>query len=274
MITEDTAAPVILIVDDDIHVLKTLRLLIEDFGMQTREAERVSEAMEILKREPIDLILTDLIMPEIDGLEFVDMVRRHYPTIPIAVLSAYGKPSDTVVALTRGAYNFVTKPFSMKDIQVIVEKGLRLRKLTLNTDILNHYVTNRCSFCIPSDANLFPAVIYYMLKECQWRGIEDDTKLTTISICLEELLSNAHIHGNSGSEKRTITLTAEFNPHVLCITVKDEGAGFDHQDVMASLQSINIQKMKGKGLFIVSNNADTMTFNDAGNEVSVTLTMT
>jgi DNA-binding response OmpR family regulator len=198
----------VLTVDDDAHVLNTLKLIIEEFDMIPLPADNVREALEILKQNKVDLILTDLMMPEIDGLELIDLVKESYPMVPIAVISAYGKPDNTVSALNRGAFSFVTKPFTIEGIRAIIEKGLRLRNLNLNTDFLKEFVSSQITIEFPSDESLFPTVNYFMLKECQWRGIEQDTLLTNIAISLDEMLMNGHIHGNRRETARKINLTA------------------------------------------------------------------
>ncbi|MFC1850116.1 response regulator [candidate division CSSED10-310 bacterium] len=257
----------VLAVDDDVHVLRTLKAIVKEFGMTPLLAENVPEALTILKEYPIDIILTDMIMPEIDGLAFIDIVKNTYPTIPIAVLSAYGSISDTVAALSKGAYNFIPKPFSVEGIKAIIEKGLRLRKLSLNTDVLSGYITNETRFEFPNDPNLFPAIQYYLVKECQWRGIEEDSLLTNISICLDETLMNAYVHGNQEDEQRKIKLSAHFSNHILSISVQDEGAGFDSSSIITEVEKLDPLTMNNKGLFIVQNIVERIEFNDSGNEI-------
>lgn len=260
----------ILVVDDDVHVLKTLKAIITEFGMVPLLAENVPEALKLLQKQSIELILTDLIMPEIDGLEFLDIVKREYPSIPIAVLSAYGIIANTVSALTKGAYSFITKPFSLEDIKAVIDKGLRLRNLSLNTDALQGFIHSSTNIEFPGDADLFPALLYFIIKECQWRGVEKDTILTNVAICLEELLYNAFFHGNKKDKSKIIKVKADFNPGLFQISIKDSGRGFNHQAIMEQLDSSNPLTMKKKGLFIVKNMVDTVAFNNEGNEVIIT----
>jgi len=259
----------ILIVDDDIHVLKTLAAIIDDFGMVPIQAENVAEALDHLKSMDIDLIFTDIVMPEIDGLEFIDIVKDSYPSIPIAVISAYGIIPNTVAALGKGAYNFVTKPFSLLEIKAIVERGLRLRHLSLNTDILSEKVSNTTIMEIPGEPGLFTAVIYYIVKECQWRGIENDIVLTNVSHCLDELLLNALVHGHKENETKLMSVKAHFTHNALTLTVKDKGKGFDHQKYMEEISITKPLSTKKKGLFIIRTIVDELSFNSKGNEVTV-----
>ncbi|MBN2383446.1 response regulator [bacterium] len=259
----------ILIVDDDIHVLKTISAIIEDFGMVPIQAENVPEAIERLKTEAVDVILTDIVMPEIDGLEFIDIVKDSYPSIPIAVISAYGIISNTVEALSRGAFNFVTKPFTIQEIKTIVDKGLRLRNLSLNTDMLNERIINVTTMEIPGDPELFTAISYYLIKECQWRGIENDIMLTNLTICLDELLMNAYIHGHSEDISKMITLETRFSHETLSISIKDQGPGFDHREFLEEIRSLQPVTLKKKGLFIIQNIVEELFFNESGNEVTI-----
>lgn len=269
---EMTTQPVyILAVDDDPHILKTLKAIIQEFDMIALTAENVQEALDALEKFPVDVILTDLIMPDIDGLEFIDIVKNSYPTIPIAVLSAYGVISNTVSALSKGAFNFVTKPFSVEGIKSIIDKGLRLRNLSLNTDVMHDYVTNVTKIEIPGDPVLFSAVNYYFIKECQWRGIENDSFLTNLSICFEEMLTNAYIHGNNEDTEAMITVEATFSKNLLTITVGDEGDGFTYNNYITDIEKQNPLEMQNKGLFILQTMSESVSFNETGNEITITL---
>jgi DNA-binding NtrC family response regulator len=119
-----SAVALILVVDDEPLVRRTLRALLEQAGHRVREAENGVEASRMLPGEDFDLVLTDLMMPEADGLEVLRRARDHAPGTPVIVLTASTSISDCVDAMREGAYNFLVKPSSDEEIMGVIEQAL------------------------------------------------------------------------------------------------------------------------------------------------------
>lgn len=259
----------VLIVDDDKEVLSTLKEIIDELKLNSVTAGDGKEAMEKIKTQKIDLIITDLLMPKMDGLELIQQSRLLNPKIPIAVISGYGEAKNVIVALTRGAYNFISKPFTIKEIESIVKKGLRLREFSLGTHKILAGIRNYTEINIPSYTHLLPSVTLYTVRECQWRGIEDEDLLTNISICVDEMLNNALIHGNGLDESKKISIKLTFDTEKFMICIEDEGNGFNHQEILASLSEDTYNIPTKRGLFIVKYLMDRLSYNEKGNEVTL-----
>jgi two-component system KDP operon response regulator KdpE len=116
--------PVILVVDDEPQILRVLRTGLPPRGYQVRTASGGEEALEEIRKEMPDLVILDLVMPEMSGLEVCQRVRE-FASIPIIVLSAKGSESDKVAALDSGADDYVTKPFGMNELLARVRAVLR-----------------------------------------------------------------------------------------------------------------------------------------------------
>jgi len=134
---------VILIIDDAEEIRTSLSAIVEQLGLIPLTASNGLEALQLMQSERVDLIITDLMMPRMDGLQFILQSRSINPKIPIAVISAYGDVKNATFALTRGAFNFISKPFSIKEVDNIIKKGLRLRELALGTDRLLKNIRNQ-----------------------------------------------------------------------------------------------------------------------------------
>lgn len=258
----------ILIVDDEAGVRETLSEMIESLGYQVMVAESGVEALDRVKTEKVDLIITDLSMPRMNGLELIVKSKRISPNIPIAVISAYGNVENTTYALTRGAYSFIAKPFGMSQIKELIRKGKQLRELSLGTYALMDWVQSRTEMVFPSQANLFPSAILFVLKECQWRGIEDDARLENVAICLEELLSNAFIHGNREDKDKRIRVRMTFDAEKFVLSVRDEGDGFDGENYLGKIREEQPSIPEKRGLFIVDLLMDELRFNKKGNDAT------
>src|SRR5215831_6155811 len=116
--------PIILVVDDELQILRVLRTSLPLWGYQVRTAQGGAEALDEIAKEMPDLIILDLAMPGQSGLDVCRRVRE-YSSVPIIVLSAKGSEADKVAALDIGADDYVTKPFGMNELMARVRAVLR-----------------------------------------------------------------------------------------------------------------------------------------------------
>ena len=262
---------VILIIDDEEAIRSSLSAIVDQLGFTPLTAGNGLDALELLQSERVDLIITDLMMPQMDGMKFIVKSRSMNPKIPIAVISAYGDVKNATFALTRGAFNFITKPFSIREVENIINKGLRLRELALGTDKILRNIRNRTEIVIPSYPHLIPSVTFYILKECQWRGIDDENMLNNISVCADEILTNALVHGNKGSAHKNVSIILTFDAEKFSLTVQDEGDGFEAKEYSQQMKQNQLDIPAKRGLFIVEYLTDKVAFNERGNEVTIIL---
>ncbi len=115
----------ILAVDDDLHILEVMeaRLLSGEYRVLT--ATNVREALEILQHHPVDLLISDMRMPGLSGMDLLREVRSHHPELPVIFLTAYGTIPDAVKAIKAGAVEYLTKPFDGRDLLQRVQKILK-----------------------------------------------------------------------------------------------------------------------------------------------------
>ena len=261
----------ILIVDDEADVRETLSEMIENLGYQVIVAQNGLEALDMTKTEKVDLIITDLSMPRMNGLELIVKSKGIHPNIPIAVISAFGNVENTTYALTRGAFSFIAKPFKMSEIKELIRKGKQLRELSLGTYALMEWVRSQTDMAFPSRPRLFPSAIFFAVKECQWRGIEDEARLENVAICLEELLGNAYLHGNQKDKDKRIKVKMTFDAEKFVLSVEDEGEGFDGESYLKEISKEQASIPEKRGLFIVDLLTDELRFSKKGNEVTAVI---
>src|SRR5690349_13683686 len=116
--------PVILVVDDEPQILRSLRASLPASGYEVRTAQSGEEALDEIRKEMPDLIILDLVMPDVTGLDVCRRVRE-FSSVPIIVLSAKGSDRDKISALDLGADDYVTKPFSLEELLARVRAVLR-----------------------------------------------------------------------------------------------------------------------------------------------------
>jgi DNA-binding NtrC family response regulator len=106
----------VLIVDDDSSILEVLEARLTAAGFKTYKAANGAEALEILKLTPLDILVSDIKMPEMSGLELLEKTRAIFPQLPVIFLTAYGTIPDAVDAVKAGAVDYLTKPFDGKEL--------------------------------------------------------------------------------------------------------------------------------------------------------------
>ncbi|RQW00512.1 sigma-54-dependent Fis family transcriptional regulator [bacterium] len=114
----------ILIVDDEANLCDFLTLLLSEDGYETRSVTSAKEALEALEEDTFRLMITDLRMPEIGGLDLVAECKARFPMLEVIVMTAYASLESAVEALRMGAADYVTKPLQVEEIRVVVQKAL------------------------------------------------------------------------------------------------------------------------------------------------------
>ncbi len=121
----------ILIIDDEPDMLDMLEMIITD--KTAHEVVTTNNPLELevfLQNGDLNMVITDLKMPGRDGIEVIDTVKRHDPSLPVIVITAFGTLESAEDAVRRGAYDFITKPFRKEQILVAIERALEWQRIT------------------------------------------------------------------------------------------------------------------------------------------------
>ena len=116
----------VLIIDDELDLRQLLKLTLAKMGISAIAVETVADAKVELKQHIFDLCLTDMRLPDGNGLDLVAYVQKHYPQLPIAVLTAYGNVELAVEALKLGAFDFLSKPIELSRLRSMITNALSL----------------------------------------------------------------------------------------------------------------------------------------------------
>jgi len=119
----------ILIVEDEAKMRRLLELNLGDDGFTTFSAEDAETGLKLLQDNPVDLVVTDLKLPGMDGLEFLQAVKRQNAALPVVVMTAFGSVETAVEAMKAGASDYVLKPFSLAEMRMVIHKELDVRNL-------------------------------------------------------------------------------------------------------------------------------------------------
>ncbi len=144
--TERPVAITVLIVDDEDTTRNLCREVVVDSGFRARMASTTEQALEILDQYPVDIVLTDLRIPELGGLELLKRIREFYPQTAVIVLTQYGTIENAVQATRIGAADYVTKPFHLPDLRGKLDRLVRLLDADQENRILREQLRTRPGF--------------------------------------------------------------------------------------------------------------------------------
>jgi two-component system, NtrC family, response regulator PilR len=116
----------VLVVDDEADIRELLGLTLTRMGLETHCVASTAEAFALLAKNSYDLCLTDMRLPDGDGLAVVDHVSRNHPSLPVAVITAHGSTENAVAALKAGAFDYLAKPVSLDQLRTLVRSALKL----------------------------------------------------------------------------------------------------------------------------------------------------
>lgn len=254
------------------------------------------KALEQLEMHMPDVVLTDMQMPNMNGLELVNAVTGNYPLLPVILMTAQGSEEIAVEALQRGAASYVPKRRLNKDLVEIVHRVLSAStdqrgQSRLTTRIDRHEVALR----LENDLSLFPAVVSYLQDALKEMRICTDAERLRIGVALEEALLNAYYHGNLevSSElretdhkayyelarkrvqidpyrDRQIFVETRVTPSESVYVVRDEGPGFDPGELPDPTDPANLDRPSGRGVLLMRTFMDDVQYNDSGNQVTMT----
>jgi CheY-like chemotaxis protein/anti-sigma regulatory factor (Ser/Thr protein kinase) len=258
-------------------------------------AEHGGKALEMIAASPPDLIVTDLMMPEVDGLQLVAAVKKTYPLVPVILITSKGNEEIAVKALKLGAASYSPKSALAQDLVETVQSVLAVSSEKRTSARLMRCMTGaQCSFVIRNDANLIPVLVGYLQEDAERMGICDEGERVRVGVALDEALVNALYHGNLEVRSelrdtdgkayaalvrqrasqppycvRQIYVTVTMTATEATITIRDEGPGFDPSRLPDPTDPANLEQLGGRGVLLMRTFMDEVTYNESGNQVTM-----
>jgi CheY-like chemotaxis protein len=277
----------ILVVDDSLVDRRVAGQLLEGHPEYHVEyAADGSEALELLEARLPLAIVTDLQMPEMNGMQLIEVVRRRFPTVPVIVMTAYGSEEIAVQALTSGAADYVPKSRLLADLPKSVESVLAITAGQRAPQRLLHCLrSQKLEYELENDLLLIPALVAHLQQAAVDLGLIDQGEQVRFAKALVEALRNAICHGNLelapdavGAARpsqppycdRRIHVCATFSPQEVRIRIRDDGPGFDTTRVPnVRKDPAHLSGDGGRGLVLIQMFMDEVAFNPAGNEITM-----
>lgn len=290
----------ILVADDNPADVALVRAALEEaaFEADLDEARDGQEALDRLRAgaEP-DLVLTDLHMPRLDGLQLVEAIRRERAGLPVVLMTAFGSEAIAVESLRRGASSYVPKQEIGRVLARTIAQVLEVSRAVRHDEILRrHLVETVMTHRLPNDVGLVGPLVQTLGAACRRMLDLDETEQFRLSIALHEALTNAIFHGNlelssalrrddEGSDAfhrlaadraatapwsgRSVTVKTRLSRDEAQVTVRDEGPGYDVALLPDPRDPARVETVGGRGLFLIRLFTDEVRHNERGNEITL-----
>jgi CheY-like chemotaxis protein len=258
------------------------------------EAPDGRQALTLIEARRPDIVVTDLHMPEMNGLELVTAVKANFPEIPVLLMTAQGSEDIAVQALQHGAASYVPKRRLADDLVRTIERVLATARDERQGALLMHYLTESDStFVLSNDVELFQLLVRHLLNVLRCIPLGDETERLRVGIALEEAIVNAYYHGNleiaaNGAPDRKrneelarqrcalapygdrhISVRARITRSEATFVIRDEGPGFDTARFQPTPGFAHADQGYGRGIMLMRSIMDKVTYNAAGNEVTL-----
>jgi CheY-like chemotaxis protein len=286
----------ILVVDDSAIDRRLAGSLLETAaGTTVLYAADGREAVGVVTKEGPDLVVTDLQMPGMNGLDLVDALRALSPAVPVVLMTAHGSEEIAVAALRRGAASYVPKSELATDLPRTVARLIELSKAASPpTRVLACLEATECRLTLPNDIDLVAPVVTYLRGELARLGASNPTISMQVGVALDEAISNAIHHGNlevssrlreESMAKYLDQIEARRRMQPYCsrrarvttriardhaeFVVRDDGVGFDVRSLPDPRDPENLERCSGRGVLLVQMFMDEVRFNEQGNEITM-----
>ena len=184
----------ILIADDERNIRESVSLILSEEGYETRLASTGKEAMEILNKEDFDIMITDLKMPEMDGMELVKNCLNICPQTSVIIITAHASVESAIEALRMGAFDYILKPFDFDDLLLKVQRLINHKELALENQALRQEVEEKYNFSNIIGQSPEMQDVFHLIKKVS--STKGNVLITGKSGTGKELVARA-IHYNS-----------------------------------------------------------------------------
>jgi CheY-like chemotaxis protein len=291
-----TPAHTVLIVDDSAMDRHLAGAIVQKLGgWQATFAAHGAEALTLLERQTPDVVLTDMLMPEMDGLQLVQAIRSRYPLIPVILMTAHGSEDIAIQALQKGAASYVPKKSLARDLGETLEQVLAVSRSKLQEQrILDRLERIETRFLLENDTGLIPSLVGHIEDDLTRLKLYEPGGLVLLGVALHEALTNAMLHGNlelssvlrETDEKeyyrlsverrseapyadRRVSVVATFSRDEVIFLIHDEGPGFDPALLPDPTDPANLGRVSGRGLLLIQTFMDRVEHNAKGNQITM-----
>jgi CheY-like chemotaxis protein len=270
-------------------------MLLEDVPFEVEVAGDGRDALAAMRRNMPDVVLTDLEMPNMNGLELVRAVRRDFPWVPVVLMTAHGSEEIAALALSKGAASYIPKVYLAQDVAPTLERILALTNASRQQfHALECVQKLEFHFVLHNDPAQVAPIVGYLNEVLGFLKMCDATERMRVSVALQEASLNAIYHGNlelnsslrqddetvyhnlakarrtlPPYESRRVYFDVNMTPAEATYIIRDEGRGFDPSVLPDPSDPVNLEKVGGRGILLIRSFMDLVHHNETGNTITM-----
>lgn len=258
----------ILVVDDESMIIELLARLLSEKGYEVSTAVDGREALEFLRGHTCDLVISDVRMPHLDGMQLLKAIKDMNPRLPVIMISGYDEAAVVVHALKAGAENFLAKPLDLDILDQVVSKTLSLACIRPKGCALPA-VCQTTHMRAPSSPGCVQDLVYQISLSAVAVGFAKHDLENNLKLALAEAITNAMEHGNGWDESKFVEVEIVLDSGRMQATVSDQGPGFNHGRMLNPTSNEHLLSERGRGIFLANAIMDEVIYNQAGNQVTL-----
>ncbi len=286
----------VLVVDDSPLDRRLAARMLEEIGLEVMVAAHGRDALDQIEQAAPDLVVTDMQMPEMDGLALVQHITEAFPSLPVILMTAFGSEELAVKALQIGAASYVPKQNLARDLIGTVKNILAVARAKHATRAMLGSMTRlESDYVLSNTLEGLDALIGHVKDQLRQMRLFGEHDILRIGTALYESLVNAIEHGNlelrsedrelphhdyrrlfeerslrAPFRSRHVYMNAVLTRGLATFIVRDEGTGFDASRLRDPTAPENVAQVNGRGLFLIRTFMDDVRFNERGNEITMT----
>lgn len=287
----------VLVVDDSPLDLRVATRLLEESGWAVETAADGQQALEGLTSKTVqpDLVLTDIQMPRMNGLELVRQLTRRFPGLPVVIMTGCGSEETAVEALQAGAASYLPKVNLTRDLVSTLKAVHGVVKEQREAEVVLESMRRwQSEYVLGNRLDGVSALVAHLKGLLRRFKLLSEGELLRVGTALYEAMVNAIEHGNleldsalretasaryaqlfeernrtAPYRERQVRLLVTCTRRELVFQIRDEGPGFDPSGLPDPTSPANIERTNGRGLFLIRTFMDRVHFNDLGNEITM-----
>jgi CheY-like chemotaxis protein len=248
-------------------------------------------ALAMIEQHQPDIVLTDLNMPEMNGLQLVEAIREQYPYIPVILMTADGSEDIAAIALQKGAASYVPKRNLAQNLERTLQQvHVTTRDSQIQSDVMHQIQSTKTLISVYNDRQLIRSTVGLLVNFLRCMPLGDETERMRTGIALEEAMLNAYYHGNfevgsaDGSPQnydaiaaqraadrdygyRKIHIDTDITRERAIFVIRDEGRGFDPSPFLS--EQVKTLDDRHRGIHLMKTIMDDVRYNATGNEVTM-----
>lgn len=259
----DRTAGYILIVDDEDDIRKLLEKVLQKEGYKTLTASSGIDALVLAQDNTISLVITDIRMPGISGLDLLMQLHEMDSQLPIVVISGYGGHATALESLDRGAFFFIHKPFTGESLLKTVEQGLRLPRIAVSEYKTCLHTSHTMKFSQPDSGSGYAETInHHIATVANVMGYPIKQSSGIVPFIVDEILMRAVEKSDTGDIKTRVSITSE----KITVSVEAQEGSFSKNDISGKFEDLDITNIEGVGMMMAMRYADKLSFSNNGSK--------